>query len=257
MLLAVAVSLLLQPSFVDLTRNSSIIFTGRLEKTGASTPSVPATNDTAVVRVDDVLSQPRQIVSLKGHEVTVRFRNGQPPPAGRPMLFFTTLYTAGETVGLDAVGVLAVPAGQAAEELAKARQTILDEDTAARLARSEFAVAGVVRSIKVLTVPDERRVSEHDPEWAEAQLAVRGVIKGQPANRELVTVYFASSRSALYAHWAKLREGDSVVVIAQREDPRLKIAFDRSPIRPPGPFVVDRNDVQPAERFERVRGLTR
>lgn len=167
MLLGVVLSLLLQPSFTDLTRHSSIIFSGRVEKSGAATASLPASNATSVVRVDEVLLQPATLARLKGQQVTVRFRDGKAPPAGEPAVFFATVYAAGKSIGLDAVGVVRdLPGERARDTLAKARDTILDEDIAARLKTAEVAVAGVVRSVRRLEVRDNERVSEHDPEWA-------------------------------------------------------------------------------------------
>jgi hypothetical protein len=258
MLLGAVLSLFLQPSFTDLTRHSSIIFSGRVEKSQAATAALPASNETAVVRVDEVLSQPVSLARLDGRQVTVRFRDGGPPAAGERALFFTTLYAAGKSIGLDAVGVVRDVAPESARaSLAKARDTILDQDIAARLATSELVVAGVVRSVRRQEVRDSDRVSEHDPEWAAAEVAVESVLKGAASNQKTVTVFFASSRDALYNQWAKLREGDRVIVIAQRSDPRLKMAFERSRLKPEGPFVVDRADVQPPEQFERVRRLIR
>jgi hypothetical protein len=119
------------------------------------------------------------------------------------------------------------------------------------------AVAGVVRSVRRLDVRDNERVSEHDPEWAAAEVVIESVLQGKPRIEKTLTVFFASSRDGLYTQWPKLREGQRAIVLAQRSDPRLKIAFERSRLNPAGPFVVDRADVQPPEQLERVRRLTR
>lgn len=257
MLLGAVLSLLLQPSLAELARHSSIIFSGRVERSQAATANLPASNETSVVRVDEVLWQPVSLARLSGRQVTVRFHDGQPPAAGEPVLFFTTLYAAGKSIGLDAVGVVRdLPLETARASLAKARETILDQDITARLATSALVVAGVVRSVRRPDIRDSDRVSEHDPEWASADVVVESVLKGAPAQKK-VTVFFASSRDGLYTQWAKLREGDRVVVIAQRSDPRLRIAFERSRLKPEGPFVIDRVDVQPPEQLERVRRLSR
>src|SRR5215468_10403010 len=92
MLHAAVLSLFLQVSIVDLTRHSSIIFSGRVEKAQSATAALPASNQTAVVRVDEVLFQPASLVRLGGQQVTVRFRQGAPPAAGERVLFFTTVY---------------------------------------------------------------------------------------------------------------------------------------------------------------------
>jgi hypothetical protein len=258
MLFAAVLGLFLQTSMTDLTRHSSIIFSGRVEKPEASTTGLPASKDTAIVRIDEVLFQPASLAPLSRQAVTVRFRQGGAPAIGQQAVFFTTLYAGGESIGLDAVGVVRdMPPDNAKATLAKARDVILDEDIAARVATSPLVVAGVVRAVRRLPVPDNERVSEHDPEWALAELSIDSNVKGALPNQKTMTVYFASSRDALYTLWPKLREGDRVVVIAQRSDPRLEIAFERSRVKPEGPFVVDRADVQPAAELERVRRLSR
>ena len=257
MLFAAVLGLFLQTSITDLTRNSSIIFSGRVEKTQAATAGLPASKETAIVRVDVVLFQPVSLARLDQQQVTVRFRQGDAPPAGQPAVFFTTLYAGGPSIGLDAVGVVRdLAPDNAKAALAKARDAILDQDIAARLKTSQFVVAGVVRAVRRLEVSDSDRVSEHDPEWAAAEVAVESIVKGAPGQKTAI-VYFASSRDGLYTQWPKLREGDRVVVLAQQADPRLRIAFERSRRKPDGPFVVDHADVQPAAELERVRRLSR
>jgi hypothetical protein len=258
MFLAAVLGLFLQTSITDLTRHSSIIFSGRVEKAQAATADLPASKETAIVHVDEVLSQPSDIAPLGREPVTVRFREGAAPRAGEQAVFFTTLYAGGKSIGLDAVGVVRdLPPDKARATLAKARDTILDEDIAARLATSPLVIAGVVRGVRRLEERDNDRVSEHDPEWAMAEVSIDSNIKGGAANQKSATVYFASSRDGFYSLWPKLREGDRVVVIAQQSDPRLRFAFERSPQKPQGPFVVDRADVQPAAELERVRRLSR
>jgi hypothetical protein len=258
MLFAAILGLFLQTSITDLTRNSSIIFSGRVERVQAATAGLPSSKDTAIVHVDEVLYQPSDIAPLGREPVTVRFREGGAPAPGEEVVFFTTLYAGGKSLGLDAVGIVRdLPPDNAKATLAKARDTILDEDIAARLATSALVISGVVRAVRRLEERDNDRVSEHDPEWAVADVSIDSNVKGETANQKTVTIYFASSRDALYTQWPKLREGDRIIVVAQQSDPRLRFAFERSRQKPQGPFVVDRADVQPAAELERVRRLSR
>ena len=253
MLLAAVLGFFLQTPFTDLTRHASIIFSGRVEKPQSATAGLPASGDTAIVRVDEVLFQPATLKRLEKQSVTVRFKKGEMPSGGQQAVFFTTFYAGGKSIGLDAAGVVRdLAPADARAALAKARDAILDEDIAARLKTSPLVVAGTVRAVKKLEVREW--ISEHDPEWAAAEVAVETSLKG---TLKTATIYFASSPDALYAHWAKLKEGTRVIVIAQQSDPRLRIAFERSRLKPEGPFVVDRADVQPAAELERVRRLIR
>ena len=101
---AIVATLFLQPaaSFVDLTRHASLVFSGTVEKSHSATRGIPAGDDTVVVRVEDVLVQPAELIPLKGELVTVRFRGAEKAPETKSRrLFFTNIYLAGDTVGVD------------------------------------------------------------------------------------------------------------------------------------------------------------
>ncbi|HEY4640463.1 MAG TPA: hypothetical protein VII75_03900 [Thermoanaerobaculia bacterium] len=249
------VALFFQVSMVDLTRSSSVVFSGTVAKPHAALPSVPQGQNTAVVRVDDVLVQPATLNDLKSQLVTVRFRSGTSVASGQKALFFTTVYSVGKDVGLDSVGVVNdMPAEQGRAELAKARDVILDQDIAARLNRASAVVVGTVREVKSMAT--EQRISEHDPEWAVATVAVESVVKGNTAGGS-VTLWFAGSGDPFYARWPKLKPGQRAIFIVQHEDPRLTFAQTRSVRKSEGPYVIDAADVQPLSNLDRVKRLAR
>ncbi len=258
MLFAAVLSLFLQPtsSLVDVTRHSSIIFSGTVEKLHAATPSVPLAPNTVVVRADDVIRQPRDLINLTGRRLTVRLRGNDKVQEGQRAVFFTNVYSAGASVGVDVVAIAGdLPPDRARDEVVRASDTVLDQDIAARLATADLIITGTVRRVSKLD-RDERPTSEHDPEWAAAEVAVQSVEGGKtPQNAQVVTVFFSSSRDRLFYFWPKLSEGQSGIFILQSNDARLRYARDRSRKMPSGPFVVDRNDVQPIDRLERVRKL--
>jgi hypothetical protein len=254
-LVAAVVALFLQVSLVDLTRTSSVVFSGTVAKPHAALPSVPQGENTAVVRVDDVLVQPATLNDLKSQLVTVRLRSGTSLASGQKALFFTNVYSVGKDVGLDSVGVVNdTTAEQGRAEMAKARDVILDQDIAARLNRASAVVVGTVRDVKSMAT--EQRISEHDPEWSVATVAVESVVKGN-APGESATVWFAGSGDPFYARWPKLQRGQRAIFIVQREDPRLKFAQARSVRKPEGPYVIDAADVQPLSNLDRVKRLAR
>lgn len=252
---AVVVALFLQVSMVDLTRSSSVVFSGTVAKPHAALPSVPQGENTAVVHVDEVLVQPATLNDLKSQLVTVRFRNGTPPASGQKALFFTTVYSVGKDVGLDSVGVVnEMSAEQGRAEMAKARDVLLDQDIAARLNRASAVLVGTVRDVQSMAT--EQRISEHDPEWAVATVSVESVLKGNAAGQS-AAVWFAASRDPFYARWPKLQRGQRAIFIVQRDDPRLKFAQARSVRKSEGPYVIDAADVQPLSNLDRVRRLAR
>src|SRR5262249_49808701 len=71
-------------------QKSSYIFVGVVQKTNATTvPLVPASDRTAVVRVEEVLFAPKNLANYTGHDVTVELREGSSIKAGDRLAFFT------------------------------------------------------------------------------------------------------------------------------------------------------------------------
>src|SRR5262249_30190942 len=148
---------------------SGLIFQGTVKAVGRATPTVPAEPRTAVVVVDKVV-EASGVGNVTGKEVTVRFREIGKIQPGTTAVFFTHVYAAGTSLGLDEVGWLPASAAEGVEaKVREARTALADEALARRLASAQLVVTGVVGS----TRPTEKDVipdSEHDPLWWQARL---------------------------------------------------------------------------------------
>src|SRR5215210_4562323 len=98
-----------------LARRAGFVFAGEVVRTGASTMElVEPTKETAVVRVERVLSSPDDLGAVRGSEVTVRLQS--PAKKGQRAVFFTVGWIAGDGLAVQEVG--RQPAG-ALEEMEK------------------------------------------------------------------------------------------------------------------------------------------
>jgi hypothetical protein len=229
----------------DLVRRSGFIFEGTVKEIGASTPSIARGPNTAIVAVDRVVEALPPVGNLKGKEVTVRLKNPAEVRVGQSLTFFTTVYSAGKTLGVDEVGTLPIAGEQAMDtQIRGVRQTLADQALAARLASAELVVLGVVGEPKPTEEAKERE-GEHDALWWSAPIRVETTLKGNPGNAPVV--YFATSDDPIWVRSPKLKAGEEGIFVLQ-PDPGKKL-------RAPGPCLVDPLDFASKNDLDRIRRL--
>jgi hypothetical protein len=242
------------PALDQLTRESSYIFLGTATKTKASTIELlPANDSTVIVRVDAVLHAPATLADYTGQEVTVQLREANSVQAGQRLVFFTNGGLFGQGIALKEIGHLAPPAGAAdptkllGAQIAQALQKKSDEDLARRMTGAELILVGKVLETHPAKLPGRGPMSEHDPEWWEAEIQIQSVEKGQHAG-QTVSVLFANSLDYLWAQAPKLKPGEGGIFVQHRNE-----------VNWPGTekfyTLVNPLDVQPIGRLERVRQI--
>src|SRR5207244_2544741 len=179
-------------AFVDLVAKSGLIFKGTVKTLHAATATVPIENNTAIVRVDQVLDAPASMGELTGQDVTVRLLNPEAAKPSEQRVFFTVVYSMGSSVGVAEVGSQAIEGSSESlrRQIREARQELVDEALRRRLASAELVVVGKVAETRP-TPETERKVptSEHDPMWWEGIVQVESAVKGKPVQGR-VTLYF-------------------------------------------------------------------
>ena len=241
------------PALDQLTRESSYIFLGTATKTQASTIELlPANESTVIVRVDAVLQAPASLADYSGQEVTVQLREANSVQTGQRLVFFTNGGLFGQGIALKEVGHLAPSAGAAdptklRAQIDQALQKKSDEDLARRMAGAELIEVGKVLETRPAKLPERGPMTEHDPEWWEAEIQIQSVEKGQHAG-QTVSVLFASSLDYLWAQAPKLKPGETGIFVLHRSEVNL-----------PGIekfyTLVNPLDVQPIGRLEHVRQI--
>jgi hypothetical protein len=234
-----------ESSFVDLVRRSGFIFQGTVKAVGESTPGIVREPNSAVVSVDRVLESQPPAGNKTGRDVTVRLRGVGDVRPGQTATFFTFVYAGGQSLGVEAVGMLPAEDPRSLEDrIRAARQTLADEALTRRLQSAQLVVVGTVTAVR----PGPRNPeSEHDPLWSSATIRVTSGVKGRASGP--VVVNFATNFDYLWALAPKPKIGDMGIFLLQ-PDPEKKYRIS-------GFFLLDPLDQLPISELERVRRLLR
>jgi hypothetical protein len=244
-------------SIHDLMHHSGFVFEGTVEQLGASTSKAYApVAETVVVRVTRLVKSTPALAGYQGQRVTVHLQAPVRLAAGQHATFFTHGIHYGNGLVLTEVGTMGPGAPPAEAEMTAALQASNDTAMAERLAQADLVVSGVASAphrrtaTQVATtagVPTSR-VSEHDPDWWVATIAIDSVVKGtHDANTK--DVLFANSTDIAWARSPKVRQGDRGVWLLHTTD-----AYGR-PV--PAHAVTHPLDFRPVSEVARVRRLMR
>ncbi|MDP9120943.1 MAG: hypothetical protein M3O15_06160, partial [Acidobacteriota bacterium] len=117
------------PGLEATIREASFIFHGSIEELGASNLSLlPASGETAIVRVEEVIDQPSTMDRAGGLLVTVVLADPASVRTRGRSVFFTNAWMLGEHVAVREVGHIAYPADRAAAAALR-RQVAAVRDT--------------------------------------------------------------------------------------------------------------------------------
>jgi len=188
----------------ELVQQSPFVFRGTvLSATASTTAALAPTARTTIVRVLEVLRAPRAFGRLAGQDLTINLRQAGQPAPGATVIFYARLHLAADTLVLDEVGHQALPnAMAAAGGLADALVARRDVRLNSRIVQASAVVVGTVsntrRSVAATATSDDVGfISEHEPMWSEAVVAVDSVVKGAAA-ASVVIVYPESIDVAWY-----------------------------------------------------------
>jgi hypothetical protein len=253
---------------------SGFIFVGNVVKTRAATVEGVATDNTAIVHVDRVVSAPDMFTSLGGHEITVRFKKMPALRKGSSLTFFTNGWLFGDSIAVDVVGTAADTGTRAAA--GPVRQAFVAEEDrvlSARLASAAMTVVGTVSKVTKIerevpatamamtAVGGTTHISEHDPNWHEATIDVDEVIKGNKGVKQ-VAVQFPASDDVRWYKVKKYAVGEQGIWMLQpgaKQDPKGVPAklLAALPVGPDVLTTLHDADFLPLHELERVRALAK
>jgi hypothetical protein len=178
---------------------------------------VKASGATAIVRVDEVIIASPALASYAGQNVTVLLQDQERVTAGEQATFYTDPSVFGESVAVQSQGhedvgsaraMLAAPSGDPVKNAAS-------RDLRVHAAAAETVVTGTVLSTHLVSAPPAAMqllaaepvpISEHDPEWHDAVVAVSNVEKGAQGQQQVV-VRYPNSMDVRWYMVPKLRPG--------------------------------------------------
>lgn len=229
----------------ELVSQSTFIFDGTVTKLEAATmPAVSVSDNTIVVTIDRIYQTPEFLGDYTGREITVLVKNPRSLRAGEQATFFAKGWLLGEGVAVQEVGRLKRGSVMdLGEQIAAVRQTISDRDLQKRIASADVVVVGKVANVKAVAEP--RRpgpITEHDPQWSEANLEVDTVLQGDASLRRIL-VLFPGTLDVAWVHVPKFRVGQEGIWILVR-DRKLKAYTALDPL-----------DFQPMNQLDRIKDL--
>lgn len=255
------------PPLEELARESRFIFRGTVERLNEATmPAVPVNEHTAVVRVDEIIRAPDLLSDLTNQEITVQLREAAPMQVRQQALFFTNPWLYGTGIAVQEVGRQEVARRGTEAERSRVREQVAsiaqgrpDEALQARLASAVIVVMGRVYNTRPATFAGSPPVTEHDPAWWEALIAVEEVLKGAvppvaadavqkgAPSQPTIVVLFANSQDVVWFQAPKLRPGQEGIWLLHRDE-NIQTRF-------PVYVVLDPLDAQPKDQLGRIRSL--
>jgi hypothetical protein len=234
-----------------LADEAGFVFRGRIlpREGGDAEAGADTERESLVVEVEEVLRGTDVTRGLVGSEVTVVREQGAESAEGETRVFFTDVVSLGDEVVVREIGQRdASPATM--RDVAEGVRVASERPVAERIAGAELVITGRVTSTRAVA-REPLPVSEHDPEWSIARVAVDSVLKG-PSSRRTVEVLFASSMDIAWYRSPKLNEGVSGIFILRRRDE------DEAPDEV-GPNVYQAThplDFLPHDRLDDVQRMT-
>jgi len=213
---------------------------------------LPVETRTAIVRIDRFLKVATNLRAWSGKSVTVTLADLVQITVGETYVFFTHGWLYGRSLTLKEVARRRVDPSPAGNELPQdvlvSARNEADRPLAERVSGAEVIVAGRVTAIRSAEADDPpATVSEHAPEWYEAEIAVDEVLRGASVN-SFRFIFPASQDVAWYAV-PKATAGQSSVWLLRRGEHRAA---------PPDAYTaLNALDVQSREHniVERIRQL--
>src|SRR5262245_54267031 len=187
-----------------LVSQATFTFRGTVMKLKASTMKVvPATKNTIVVRVDEVIEAQEALEDYEGQRVTVELPRPGKIKVGQQYTFYTNGWLFGDSLAVQALAYEEAPTAIAAAAAVRRPSANLRNKLArARFDSADLVITGVVTQVRVppevatlaaaLPAPTWKPISEHDPVIQEAVIDVTGVQKGTPGGAQ-VTLRFPRS----------------------------------------------------------------
>jgi len=242
------------PVTQELVDQSTVIFKGHVEQTRASNLKIlPASNQTILVHVDEVISAAKTMINLKGATVTIQLKEPGSLKAGAAATFFTTGWLYGENVALKEVSHITadVNAQSLQKQVAELQARTSDRKLQSRIQSSAMVFAGKVIASRPLQAEGGRTNSEHDPDWWTAEVEVQSLLKGPPSAAKRVSLLFAHSNDVMWFRSPKLKEGQQGIWIATEYKPGGLFPMERAPLL----AVVGPLDYQPSSERDRIQRL--
>jgi hypothetical protein len=240
-----------------LIRQSTYIFKGQVEKLHASNLKIlPATDRTALVRVQQGLYAPRSMGDFTGQVITIELAEPGGLKAGERAIFFTNGWLYGESLAVKEVGHSSAESKEvSAKAIEEVQRRIEDEKIQTRIRLAAAVIVGKVATTKPFKGQGKMGPpSEHDPDWQVAEIELESILKGTPPKTR-VAVLYPNSKDVMWFSAPRFQQGQQGVWILQAakdEEEAEKVIPD---LGGPAYVALDPLDFRPTSEAARIRRL--
>jgi len=235
-------------------RTAQFVVAGSVEKLGATTmPIDPTVPNVGVFKVEEVLRGPKVLGGFAGREITVAFKDTATVRVGERLILFTTSWLYGQSLAVQEVGRMEDRERTGMrKEIDEAHQRLADQNLQQRIDLAHLVIVGRVESAAPAPAHGARMpITEHDPAWWQAVIAVESVEKGQ--HEGPVTILFPKSVDIAWSQSPKFEPGQEGIWFLQRDQKERGWPG----LRMPGLTALDPLDYQPRTELARIRRMAR
>jgi hypothetical protein len=243
-----------------LTDRAQFVFRGTVIQRGAATlDEVPLTRDTLIVRVDEILDGPPVLSGFSGQEITVQLERGLRAATGKTYVFYTNGWIYGSSLAVKCIGLTE----ETEADLRATRRAVEAAPERAlreRASRAELVVTGRITEVREVPRQPGAPITEHDPEWRQAVIAVESVPhagSGRARKPKQVTIRFAASPDVRWAKAPKFAVGDAGIwMLGEKQaDKELKAMRTAAGATASEFLVVEPEDFLPIQFAPRVQAI--
>jgi hypothetical protein len=234
------------PSILDLTRSSSLIFTGTVVQRGTSTvPNLSPQENLVVVRVDRGLRVDPVLGDLHDKMITIAAPAPESLSPGQKAVFFTNSWIHGRGIAVREVEHMDI---REEESVAAAVAQLPQVHLLERLQNAELVVVAEVVRIS----PVERRSRERNVAlWAVADLQVEKVLRGEA--RDPMVVYFPTAEWPPWTDAPGFKQHQRGVFILHA--PSRNATLSEATLEAGSLVALDPADFQPESQLAEVEKL--
>jgi hypothetical protein len=237
---------------------AKFIFRGITEKIGEATlKEVSDASNCIIVKVTEVISAPPGFSDWTNRSVTVAVKGIERQKPGQEKVFYTNGWLYGE--GLAVVEVSSVDGKEISNKQVIDRvNSAQDKKVTERLRSSELIVAGQITRID--TMFNNKKQSEHDPDWATAVIRTDTLLKGNAGTSE-IKFRFPVSDDVMWADAPKFSNGQKGIWLLRRKTNALSDRNTKAPTDTNRNMdvytIIEKSDYFPLERLAYIRALLR
>ncbi len=229
----------------QLIPNTTLIFKAKIILLNTVTTDEEDVSNSGVVEISDIIEAPESFPNFKGEQITVRFSDISKVKVGEERMFFTDPYWIGESLGVNENGSVLKD-----DHLYQSKD-IISHIKHARINQDDIRLRKLLKDAKLVIAGKVIRVqkpegqfsivTEHNPEWREAEIQVDETLKGIVEGKT-IKILFASGKDVMFFQAPKLKEGDEgIFIISQTDDLTKKQMTNENTMTEPESFILGKD----------------